>query len=167
MGANLLCSLFSFSLPSFLPISSSLSSSPSPPSLLCSPFILFPHHHFIHLVSHSHHCPCYSVFPPTLCLFLALLSLSVCLCLSHLTSDPSDSAFLPFTRSVQSEVDEVRGSRAGASPGACPGTRGTGQTAHLQQICVQHQSGGEEDHSGRQRPHCGHRGHPGLSGSLD
>ena len=51
-------------------------------------------------------------------------------------------------RSVQSEADEVRGPRAGPSPGACPGDGRAGQAAHLQQICVQHQSGGEEGHSG-------------------
>lgn len=71
------------------------------------------------------------------------------------------------TRSVQSQVDEVWGPFARPSPAACPGTGGTRQTAHLQQICVQHQSGGEEGHSGWQRPNCRHWRHSGLSGSLE
>lgn len=63
--------------------------------------------------------------------FLSFFILSLSVSLSHLISDPSDSALLPSTRSFQSEVDEVRGPPARATTGARHGTRGTGQTAHL------------------------------------
>lgn len=85
----------------------------------------------------------------------------------HLTSNPTDSATFPSTRSVQGEANEVRGPCSGASPSAHPGTGRTRQVARLQQIRVQRQSGGEEGHSGRKRPQCGHRGHSGLSSSVE
>lgn len=96
---------------------------------------------------------CFSVFPrPFFCSWLFSLYLLTLI------------AFFLSTRPFQSEADEVRGPRAGASQGSHPGTGGTGQITHLQQICVQHQSGWEESHPGWQRAHCGHRGHFGLSG---
>lgn len=111
-------------------------------------------------MSHLHHFTSYSTYLPS-------SFVSFCPSLSYLTSEPFASASLPSNRSVQSEADEVRGPRAGTSPGTCPWTGGTGQVVHLQQISVQRQSGGEESHSGGQWPHCGHRGHSGLSGSIE
>lgn len=70
-------------------------------------------------------------------------------------------------RSVQSEADEIRGPRAGATQGAHPGTGGTRQVGHLQHICIQRQSGGQESHCGWQRPDCEHWGYSGLSTSVE
>lgn len=87
--------------------------------------------------------------------------------LSHPYSSYVTLCCFAANRSVQSEADEVRGPRAGATQGACPGTGGTGQVGHLQHICIQRQSGGEESHCGWQRPDSEHRGHSGLSTSVD
>lgn len=70
------------------------------------------------------------------------------------------------TRSVQSEADAVRGPLNGTSQVACSGTGRARQTAHLQQVCVQRESAGEEGHFGWQRPQCRCWGHSGVPDPL-
>jgi len=100
---------------------------------------------------------------------------------SHFTTSPSSRVILPSfvslsldtlpaspsTRSVQSQVDAVRGPGAGAPPGARPGARGAGQAARLQQVAVRRGPGAEPGHAGRQRAHGGHRELSGVPGSLE
>lgn len=165
---NFLCSLFSFtSLFSACNVSSQVFF-----SVYLSEFSFFSFFHpassfifsnFPNLKHSFLFLTCLSIPPPVLLHFLSCFISNVS-CLSCLTSI---SVYLHSTRSVQSQVDEVWGPFARPSPAACPGTGGTRQTAHLQQICVQHQSGGEKGHSGWQQPHCRHWRHSGLSGSLE
>lgn len=67
---------------------------------------------------------------------------------SHPFSSSVTLRHFATNRSLQSEADEIRGPQAGTTQGARPGTGGTGEVGHLQHICIQHQSGGEESHCG-------------------
>lgn len=123
---------------------------------------------FLFLCSHLPSFPLSLIFIP---LYLTSTSchllLPLCLFLFLLTPETTDFATFLVNRPVQSEADEVRGPPAGATQGARPGEGGAGKADHLQHIRIQCKSGGEESHSGWQRPECGHRGHSGLSSSIE